>query len=164
MHRQGQWASLPCYVQSSALLARYLAHLLHQDCVFSLPEPGTIVFKLHVLSAILQLLHLSCLFLMFIPHILMLMQELVFGRLNRRIAQHCNCVRRIRRAKGNRWSYWWRRAVRKPLEPRSYTLSMRLFVRFPQTTPIVGTWFVCSPRHQQHNVNLQKSAGCLSDT
>ena len=40
MHRQGQWASLPCYVQSSAFLARYLAHLLHQDCVFSLPEPG----------------------------------------------------------------------------------------------------------------------------
>ena len=115
----------------------------------------TIVFKLQVLSLILQFPHLPCLFLPLL-HILTPMQELVLRRLNHRIARHCSCVRRIKCQEGNRRSYWCRRVIRKPLKPSSCTLSMRLFVRFPQMAPIVNTWFVCPPGHQWRDINLQK--------
>ena len=123
-------------------LTRSIALLLRQDCVFSLPSPKTIVFTLQVLIAILQFPHLPCLFLLLLLHILTLMKELVFGRLNHWIARHCNCVRRIRCGEGNHRSYWWRRVIRNMLEPSFCTSSMRLFVRFPQTVPIVVTWII----------------------
>ena len=40
LHHQGQWASFPCRVRSGALLAHYIARLLRQDRVISLPRPG----------------------------------------------------------------------------------------------------------------------------
>ena len=58
-------------------------------------------------------------------------------------------------------------AARESLKPSPCSLSTRLFIRFPQTTPIVGTLNVGSPEHQivgvlivrflehqQHNRNL----------
>ena len=105
----------------------------------------------------LQLLHLSCLFLLLSLHVLTSMEELIFGRLDHRVVGHCNCVKRIRCGMGNRRSYWLRRATGKPLNPSSCTLSMRLFVRFPQMAPIVVTWIVRPLGHQRRDVNLQKN-------
>ena len=38
--RQGRWDSFIYRERSGALLARYLTHLLRQDCAFFLPRPG----------------------------------------------------------------------------------------------------------------------------
>ena len=40
LHHQGQWASFPCRVRLGALLAHYVARLLCQVRVISLPRPG----------------------------------------------------------------------------------------------------------------------------
>ena len=106
-----------------------------RSCLF-FTGSETIIFTLQVLSMILKFPHLPCLFLLLLLHILTLMKELVLGQLNHRIAQHCKSVKRTRCREGNRWSYWWRRAIRKPLEPRSCTSSMMLFVQFPQMAPV----------------------------
>ena len=93
LHRQGQWAYLLCRIRSGALLAHYLTRLLCQDRVFSLLGPKDDHF--HVAGAQRDPLVLSC--ALFVPllllYILTLMQELVLGRLNHRIARHCNYVR-----------------------------------------------------------------------
>ena len=147
LHHQGQWL-LSLVSHGQVLFLSCIWHVsLAKSVSFLYLGPKTIVFTLQVLNTILQLLHLPYLFHLLLFHILTLMHELVLGRLNHRIARHCNCVRQIRRGEGNRQSYWWRRVVRKPSKLSSCTLLMRLFVRFPQTAPIVNTWFVCPSGH-----------------
>ena len=75
-------------------------------------DPQTIVFLLQMFGVILQFPHMFCLLFMFLLYVLTPMKKLILRRLDHLVAGHCTYVGRVRcGGYGNRWSYWWRRAV-----------------------------------------------------
>ena len=129
----------------------------------------TMVFTLHMFSAILEFPHLPCLLLLLPIHLLTPIEKLIFKCLMHRIVQHCACFGLIECRRGSRKRSWG--ATRESLKPSPCSPPSRLFIRFPQTGPIVETLIfrspdchvvriliVSFPEHQQCNENLQK--GC----
>ena len=141
-HRRGQWAPFLYRERLDALLDHYLVCLSRQDLAFSLLGPVDDHFHATVARLVPIIPSFVCLLLLFLLHISTPMKKLIFWRMDHWVASHCTCVRRIRRGEGNRRSYWWWRAIEYLSEPSPCMSLMRLFVQFPQTTPIVGTWFV----------------------